>query len=125
MVLNVTQYVGAVVALQGYVLHGLGLDGYRNARARARNGHVRVPYIIVSIECAVQAEPYNPHDKNAILVSIESPSAKICGNPGLEKAGHIRALAAKIIREAKPQKMAYEAKLCSLSYRTICVQVRV
>ena len=77
------------------------------------------------LECAVQAEPYNPHDKNAILVCIESPSAKISGNPGLEKAGHIRALAAKIIREAKPQKMAYEANLCSLTHRAICVQVRV
>ena len=78
-----------------------------------------------SLACAVQAEPYNPHDQNAIIVSIENPEAKISGNPGLEKAGHIRALAAKIIREAKPQKMAYEAKLCSLSYRTICVQVTV
>ena len=34
-------------------------------------------------------------------------------------------LAAKIIREAKAQKMAYQAKLSSLSYRTICVQVTV
>ena len=78
-----------------------------------------------SLECTVQAEPYNPHDQNAIIVSIENPETKISGNPGLEKAGHIRALAAKIIREAKPQKMAYEAKLCSLSYRTICVQMTV
>ena len=77
------------------------------------------------LECTVQAEPYNQHDKNAILVSIESPSAKISGNAGLEKAGHIRALAAKIIREAKPQKMAYSAKLYSLTYRSICVQVTV
>ena len=77
------------------------------------------------LECAVQAEPYNPRDKNAILVCIESPSAKICWNPGLEKAGHIRALAAKIIREAKPQKMAYEAKLCSLSYNGIAVELKI
>ena len=71
------------------------------------------------------AEPYNPHDQNASIVSIENPEAKICGNPGLEKAGHIRALAAKIIREAKPQKMAYGGKLCSLTCHTICVQVMV
>ncbi|MBE6355105.1 hypothetical protein [Treponema sp.] len=77
------------------------------------------------LDCAVQAEPYNSHDLNAILVSIENPSAKISGNSGLEKAGHIRALAAKIIREAKPQKMAYEAKLCSLNDSNICIQMTV
>ena len=78
-----------------------------------------------SLECAVQAESYNPHDRNAIIVSIENPEAKISGNPGLEKAGHIRALAAKIIREAKPKKMSYGGKLCSLSDSTICVKVTV
>ena len=78
-----------------------------------------------SLECAVQAESYNPHDRNAIIVCIENPGAKISGNPGLEKAGHIRALAAKIIREAKPKKMSYGGRLCSLSERTICVQVTV
>ncbi len=78
-----------------------------------------------SLECAVQAEPYNLHDRNAIIVCIENPGAKISGNPGLEKAGHIRALAAKIIRESKPKKMSYDGKLCSLSERTICVQVTV
>ena len=30
-----------------------------------------------SLECAVQAEPYNPHYRNAIIASIENPSAKI------------------------------------------------
>ena len=78
-----------------------------------------------SLECAVQAEPYNPHDRNAIIVCIENPGAKISGNPGLEKAGHIRALAAKIIREAKPKKMSYGGKLCTLSDSTICVKVTV
>ncbi len=76
-----------------------------------------------SLEVAVQAEPYNPHDKNAILVCIESLEAKLSGNPGLEKAGHIRALAAKVIREAKEQKLSYESKLQSVSYRDIVVQV--
>ena len=56
---------------------------------------------------------------------IENVKAKIFGNPGLEKAGHARALAAKIIREAKPQKLSYNAKLFSLSYNKICVQVTV
>ncbi|MBP5450841.1 MAG: hypothetical protein J6Y16_01245 [Treponema sp.] len=78
-----------------------------------------------SLECAVQAEPYNLHDRNAIIVNIENPSAKISGNPGLEKAGHIRALAAKIIREAKPKKMGYGGKLCSLSYNGIVVELKL
>jgi hypothetical protein len=78
-----------------------------------------------SLECAVQAEPYNLQDRNAIIVNIENPSAKISGNPGLEKAGHIRALAAKIIREAKPKKMGYGGKLCSLSYNGIVVELKL
>ncbi|MBO4759574.1 MAG: hypothetical protein J5505_05895 [Spirochaetaceae bacterium] len=78
-----------------------------------------------NLKATVQAEPYNPHDKNAIIVCIENISAKIFGNPGLEKAGHIRALAAEIIREAKPAKMAYNAKLFSLTYQTITVQLTV
>lgn len=78
-----------------------------------------------SLETVVQAEPYNSHDKNAILVCIENPEAKIAGNSGLEKAGHIRALAAKIIREAKPKKMYYGGKLASLSGDKIVVELEV
>ena len=78
-----------------------------------------------SLETSVQAEPYNSHDKNSILVCIENPGAKISGNRGLEKAGHIRALAAKIIREAKPKKMAYGGKLVCLAYDMIAVELSV
>ena len=78
-----------------------------------------------SLKVSVQAEPYNRADKNSILVCIENVEAKLFGNPGLEKAGHIRALAAGIIREAKPKKMSYSAKLASLNYREIVVQVTV
>ncbi len=78
-----------------------------------------------SLETSVQAEPYNTHDKNSILVCIESPEAKISGNVGLEKAGHIRALAAKIIREAKPKKMNYNGKLVCLSDDNIVVELEV
>ena len=78
-----------------------------------------------SLECAVQAESYNPHDRNAIIVCIENPGAKISGNPGLEKAGHIRALAAKIIREAKPKNMSYKSSLASVSADNIVVKVTV
>ncbi len=78
-----------------------------------------------SLKVSVQAEPYNVHDKNSILVCIENVEAKLFGNPGLEKAGHIRALAAEIIREAKTSKMSYTAKLSNLSYREIVVQFTV
>ena len=78
-----------------------------------------------SLETSVQAEPYNSHDKNSILVCIESPEAKISGNPGLEKAGHIRALAAKIIREAKPKKMNYGGKLTCLADDKIVVEMQL
>ena len=78
-----------------------------------------------SLKVSVQAEPYNRVDKNSILVCIENVEAKLFGNPGLEKAGHIRALAAGIIREAKPKKMSYSAKLVSLNYREIVVQFTV
>lgn len=78
-----------------------------------------------SLKVSVQAEPYNVHDKNSILVCIENVEAKLFGNPGLEKAGHIRALAAEIIREAKPSKMSFTAKLSNLNYREIVVQFTV
>ncbi len=78
-----------------------------------------------SLKTVVQAEPYNSHDKNSILVCIESPEAKISGNPGLEKAGHIRALAAKIIRESKPKMMAYPSKLAYIGGEEIVVSVKL
>ena len=78
-----------------------------------------------SLKVSVQAEPYNRVDKNSILVCIENVEAKLFGNPGLEKAGHIRALAAQIIRESKPKKMSYDCKLSSLSRREIVVQFTV
>ena len=78
-----------------------------------------------NLEVAVQAEPYNPVDKNAISVLIENIDSKITGNPGLEKAGFVRALAAKVIREAKPEKLAYNGKLVRLSGRDIVVQVTI
>ncbi len=78
-----------------------------------------------SLKVSVQAEPYNRVDKNSILVCIENVEAKLFGNPGLEKAGHIRTLAAQIIRESKPRKMSYDCKLSSLSHREIVVQFTV
>lgn len=45
------------------------------------------------------------------VVMSESIDAKIAGNPGLEKAGYVRAAAAKIIRAAKPERMSFKAQL--------------
>lgn len=67
-----------------------------------------------SLEIAVQAEPYNPADENAVAVMSESIDAKMAGNPGLEKAGYVRAAAAKIIRAAKPEKSLSRRSLCEL-----------
>lgn len=78
-----------------------------------------------NLETVVQAEPYNEYDKNSILCCIESVYAKICGNAGLEKAGHIRALAAAIIREAKPEKLCYGGKVVHLDYGEIVVQMTI
>ncbi|MBR5933303.1 MAG: hypothetical protein IK002_04880 [Treponema sp.] len=77
------------------------------------------------LDICVQAEPYNTADRNSILVCIDSIEAKLFGNAGLKKAGHLRALAAKIIREAKPKKMAYDCKLESLTYREYVVKITV
>lgn len=74
---------------------------------------------------AVQAEPYNPIDKNAISILLENIDSKITGNLGLEKAGYVRATAAKVIREAKPEKLAYNGKLVRLSGRDIVVQITI
>lgn len=68
-----------------------------------------------SVNVSVQAEPYNSYDQNSIVVYIENLEAKLTGNSGLTTAGHLRATAAKIIREAKPEKMSYNAELSSLS----------
>lgn len=81
--------------------------------------------LYAGLETSVQAEPYNKYDNNSILVCIENIDSKISGNPGLEKAGHIRALAAKIIREAKQEKMNYSGKLVRVGYDDIVVQMMV
>lgn len=63
------------------------------------------------LKVCMQAEPYNPHDPNAIGVSIEDMEAKIAGNGGKTKAGYIRATGAAILRKALPGKLAYTARL--------------
>lgn len=78
-----------------------------------------------NLKVSVQAEPYNQYDKNSIVTCIENIDSKISGNPGFEKAGHIRALASKIIREAKQDKMNYNGKLVRLSYQETVLQLTI
>lgn len=78
-----------------------------------------------SLEITVQAEPYNPADENAVAVMAECIDAKIAGNPGLEKAGYVRATAAKIIRAAKPEKMSFKAQLLRIDSRNVVVKIEV
>lgn len=78
-----------------------------------------------SLKIVAQAEPYNQHDVNSILVSIENIESKIYGNQGLEKVGHIRALAAKVLRLAKKQNMAYKVKLIRIAGEQIVVQMEI
>lgn len=99
--------------------------GYENILEKAEKIRNAKHDFYASLETSVQAEPYNSYDINSILVCFDNIESKIAGNPGLEKAGHIRALAAKIIREAKQEKMNYHGKLVRLSYSDIVVQMMV
>ena len=81
--------------------------------------------ILINCGTNLQAEPYNQHDKNSIICFIENVQSKIDGNCSLEKAGHIRATAAAIIREAKPKKMSFEAKLVRLNYDSVVLSLEV
>lgn len=101
---------------------GLGDEGLVVRSERIRKDKHN---LYAELKCSVQAEPYNRYDKNSILVCMENIEAKICGNPGLEKVGHIRALAAEVIREAKPELLNYGGSLVRLGYDEIVVKVRV
>jgi hypothetical protein len=67
-----------------------------------------------SLSAKVQAEPYNPHDHNAISVSIDDLGAKLKGMRAKSKAGYLRATAAAILRKARPNLFAYDSKLWRL-----------
>lgn len=77
------------------------------------------------LEIVLQAEPYNSHDKNSILCSIDDIGDKLYGYPALEKAGHLRATAAAIIREAKPEQLVFNAKIARLSGDEVFVNFEV
>ena len=67
-----------------------------------------------SLATKVQAEPYNPHDHNAISVSIDDLGAKLKGLESKSKAGYLRATGAAILRKARPNLFAYGSCLWRL-----------
>ena len=67
--------------------------------------------IFASLKAKVQAEPYNPHDHNAISVSIDDLEAVLKGIPSKSKAGYLRATGAAILRKARPNLFSYGASL--------------
>lgn len=67
-----------------------------------------------SLTTKVQVEPYNPHDHNAISVSIDDLGAVLKGMQTKSKAGYLRATAAVILRKARPNLFAYDSKLWRL-----------
>lgn len=70
--------------------------------------------VFESLSTKVQAEPYNPHDHNAISVSIDDLGAKLKGMQSKSKAGYLRATGAAILRKARPNVFAYGSKLWRL-----------
>lgn len=78
-----------------------------------------------SLKVSVQIEPYNEADKNAISVCIENVKSKLYGNQGLEKAGHLRALAAKVIRAARQAQCSYKGKLMRFFDNETVIQITI
>ena len=70
--------------------------------------------MFASLKAMVQAEPYNPHDHNAICVSIDDLESVLKGIPSKSKAGYLRATAAAILRKARPNLFSYGSELCRL-----------
>ncbi len=72
--------------------------------------------VYASLTTRVQAEPYNPHDHNAISVCMDDLESAVY-NKGVRttcKAGYLRATAAAILRKARPNLFAYDSKLWRL-----------
>lgn len=67
--------------------------------------------IFASLKTKVQAEPYNPHDHNAISVGIDNLEAVLKGVPSKSKAGYLRATGAAILRKARPNLYCYDSSL--------------
>lgn len=72
---------------------------------------MKLQELFENLSISVQAEPYNPHDFNAISASIENPVSKLKGFPSKNKAGYLRATGAAILRLARPNQFSFEASL--------------
>ena len=56
---------------------------------------------------------------------LQSKTLRFAGNPGLEKAGYVRATSAKIIRAAKPEKMSFKAQLMRIDCRNVVLKIEL
>ena len=81
--------------------------------------------IYSSLNVAVQAEPYNSHDDNAIAVYIDDIKQKLYGTDVLVKVGHLRATCASMIRSAHPEMLRLKAKLQSIGFGDIVLKITV
>lgn len=70
--------------------------------------------IYAGLQSSVQVEPYNPHDHNAISISIDDPVMVLKGIRSKCKAGYLRATGAAVLRKAYPSKFVYNSKLWRL-----------
>ncbi|MCQ2600736.1 MAG: hypothetical protein MJ184_05190 [Treponema sp.] len=104
------------------ITDGLGYENILEKTEKIRNAKQE---FFEGLELSVQAEPYNIYDKNSILVCIESIEGKLCGNNGLEKVGHVRAKAAKIIRETKPEVMGFVSELMHIGRKQYVIKIKV
>jgi hypothetical protein len=67
--------------------------------------------IFESLKVKVQAEPYNPHDHNAVSVFIDDLESVLKGARSKCKAGYLRSTGAAILRHARPNLYSYESSL--------------
>ena len=84
--------------------------GFHFADDPAKAGKKRSE-IFESLKVKVQAEPYNPHDHNAISVFIDDLESVLEGTRNKSKAGYLRAMGAAILRKARPNLYSYESSL--------------
>lgn len=75
--------------------------------------------ILSSLRVSVQAEPYNPHDHNALGVYIDSINEAKSGKHYLIRAGYLRSKASAILRQAFPSKFNFKGKIEIIDSDTI------
>lgn len=104
---NMHKWVDGIESLEKTVKEALGTGFMLDASAVAN----RKQQFMESLAVSMQAETYNPHDHNAIVVNIDDIPSKLKGAGGKSKAGYIRATGAAILRKALPGQLSYKAVL--------------